>query len=92
VDWVRNDAQRRLLQLQALDAIDALQRAVDDYARRTSTKPGWPALVGARYLRSVPLDPTGVPFELTDGRVRLSKSSTLWPPPEEPSAGGSPTP
>lgn len=92
VDWVRKDAQRRLLQLQALDVIDALQRAVDDFARRTGTKPEWPALVGARYLRGVPLDPTGVPFELTDSRVRLSKSSTLWPPPEEPSAGGAPTP
>ena len=39
VDWVRKDAQRRLLQLQALDVIDALQRAVDDFARRTGTKP-----------------------------------------------------
>jgi tetratricopeptide (TPR) repeat protein len=92
LDWVRKDAQRRLLQLQALDVIDALQRAIDDYARRTGTKPDWPALVGARYLRGVPLDPTGVPFELTDGRVQLSKSSTLWPPPEEPSAAGAPRP
>ena len=70
-----------------------LQRAVDDFARRTGTKP---ELAGAGsapvYLRGVPLDPTGAPFELTDGRVRLSKSSTLWPPPEEPSAGGAPTP
>jgi len=92
VDWMRKDAQRRLLQLQALDVIDALQRAVTDYSQRTGTRADWPALIGARVLRGVPLDPTGVPFTLSDGRVQLSRSSTLWPPPEEPSARGSATP
>jgi hypothetical protein len=84
LDWVRKDAQRRLLQLQALDVIDALQRAADDYSRRTRATADWPALVSARVLRGIPLDPTGAPFELTNGRVQLSKSSSLWPPPEEP--------
>ena len=84
VDWLRKDAERRLVQLQALDMIDALQRAVDDYSRRTGETPDWQALVRARVLRGIPLDPTGTPFELTDGRVQLSKSSSLWPPPEEP--------
>ena len=84
IDWLRRDAQRRLVQLDALDAIDALQRAVDDYARRTGTVPDWPALVRARVLRGTPLDPTGVPFELANGRVQLSTASSLWPPPEEP--------
>ena len=84
LDWLRKDAERRLLQLQALDAIDALQRAVDDYARRTGGKPDWPALVRARVLRGIPLDPAGTPFDLSNGRVQLSKSSSLWPPPEEP--------
>jgi len=92
VDWMRKDAQRRLLQLQALDVIDALQRAVTDYSQRTGTRADWPALIGARVLRGVPLDPTGVPFTLSDGRVQLSRSSTLWPPPDEPSARGSATP
>jgi hypothetical protein len=91
LDWVRKDAQRRLLQLQALDVIDALQRVVDEYSRRAGARADWQALVGARYLRGVPLDPTGVPFELTGGRVQLSRTSALWPPPEEPSAGGAPT-
>ena len=87
LDWVRHEAERRLLQLQALDAIDALQRIVDDYARRSGTRPEWQTLAAARALRGIPLDPTGTPFDLNDGRVRLSKSSSLWPPPEEPAAG-----
>ena len=88
LDWLRQDADRRLLQLQALDVIDALQGAVDDYTRRTGTRPDWQALVRARVLRGKPLDPAGTPFELASGRVQLSKSSSLWPPPEEPAGAG----
>ncbi|MCU1385092.1 MAG: hypothetical protein JWL71_3789 [Acidobacteria bacterium] len=84
IDWLRQDAERRLRQLDALDTIDALQGAVDDYARRTGQTPDFPALVRARVLPGYPLDPSGTPYELIDGRVRLSKSSSLWPPPEEP--------
>jgi hypothetical protein len=85
VDWLRQSAERRLAQLLALDVIDALQRSVDDYAKRTGQPPDWTALVRSRTLRGIPLDPTGTPYELTrDGRVRLSPQSSLWPPPEEP--------
>ena len=90
LDWLRQDANRRLLQLQALDQIDALQRLVDDYAQRTGARPDWPALVRARVVRGVPLDPTGTPFDLTGGRVRLARPSSLWPLPDEP--GGVPPP
>ena len=48
IDWLRRDAERRLMQLRALDEIDALQRVVDDYARRAGQPPAdWPALVRA---------------------------------------------
>ena len=90
LDWLRKEADRRLLQLQALDVIDALQRAVDDYSRRTGEKPDWRALVNARVVPGVPLDPTGTPYELADGRVQLAKSSSLFPPPDEPAAAGRP--
>jgi len=91
VEWVRKDAQRRLLQLQALDTVDALQRVADDYSRRTGGTAGWPTLIAARLVPGIPLDPTGTPFELTNGRVQLSRSSSLWPPPEEPAVGGRPS-
>jgi hypothetical protein len=91
IDWLRKDAERRLLQLQALDTIDILQRAADDYARRTGQTPDWQALVTARVLRGFPVDPTGTPFELTNGRVQLSKSSSLWPT-DEPGAAAPTSP
>jgi hypothetical protein len=91
IDWLRNDAQRRLLQLQALDTIDELQRVADDYARRTGQTPDWQALVRARVVRGFPLDPTGTPYELANGRVQLSKSSSLWPA-DEPNAAAPESP
>jgi hypothetical protein len=90
IEWLRNDATRRLVQLQALDAIDELQRVVDDRAKRGGDVTDWGSLVAARLLPGVPLDPTGTPFSLTRGRVQLSRSSSLWPPPEEPAKAGRP--
>jgi hypothetical protein len=92
VDWLRQSADRRLAQLQALDAIDALQRAVDAYTSASGATPAdWAALVRARVVRGVPLDPAGAPYELTrEGRVRMSPRSPLWPPPDEPAAAARP--
>jgi hypothetical protein len=90
IEWLRKDADRRLLQLQALDTIDALQHALDAYKARTGQVPDFDALIRARVLRGYPLDPVGVPFELNHGRVRLSPSSSLWPPPDE--SDGAPPP
>lgn len=85
VDWLRQDAERRLLQLQALDQIDALQRDVDDVERRTGERIGnWSILVRARQWPGVPVDPAGTPYVLSDGRVSLSPQSRLSPLPEEP--------
>jgi hypothetical protein len=86
VEWLRRDAERRLLQLRALDDIDALQRVVDDYARRAGQPPDdWGSLVRAGVIRGVPLDPGWTPYELgATGRVALSRSSSLWPLPTEP--------
>ena len=85
IAWLRQDAERRLVQLRALDEIDAVQRAVDAYARRTGQPPAdWAALARGGVLRGVPLDPTGTPYELDAGRVRLSRSSPLFPLPTEP--------
>jgi hypothetical protein len=84
-EWLRRDAERRLAQLTALDQIDALQRRVDEARARYGQPRGWTDLVRAGALPGVPADPAGVPYDLTaDARVRLSRSSPLWPPPEEP--------
>jgi hypothetical protein len=91
-DWLRRDAERRLAQLRAFDEIDQLQRVADAFAERTGRPPsGWVDLVGARALPGVPLDPARTPYEMsTNGRVRLSASSKLWPLPEEPKHLGEP--
>ena len=86
IDWLRQDAERRLLQLRALDDIDTLQQRVDAF-ERGATQPlaGWQPLVRARVLPGVPLDPSRTPYEVTpEGRVRISGASPLAPLPEEP--------
>jgi tetratricopeptide (TPR) repeat protein len=87
VDWLRGEAERRLEQLTALDQIDRLQPRVDAYARQTGTEPdGWIPMVRDRALPGIPTDPTGTPYSLRGGRVRVAQSSPLYPPPDEPAA------
>jgi hypothetical protein len=91
IDWLKKSAEQRLLQLQALDEIDTLQAGLDAFARR-SGRPAtdWGILVRERAVRGIPLDPGGVPYELSpEGRVGLSRSSPLFPLPPEPQRLGS---
>lgn len=92
VDWLRGDAERRLAQLDALDQIEALQRFVDQYAAKTGeAATDWRSLVRAGAIGGIPLDPARIPYEITtDGRVRLSQASPLWPLPQEPEATARP--
>jgi len=84
-EWLRKDAERRLLQLRALDDIDALQARVNAYAANSGAAPAdWASLVRARALPGIPVDPSGTPYELVSGRVRLAESSPLFPLPDEP--------
>jgi tetratricopeptide (TPR) repeat protein len=85
VDWLRAQAERRLLQLRALDDIDELQARAAAYASRTGRPPhDWSALVAAGLLRGVPHDPGGTPYALTtDGHVRIGDGSPLGPLPTE---------
>ena len=86
IDWVKESAEIRLMQLDSMDAIDALNQIVWRYEAASGRFPGsWQELIGARVLRSVPMDPTGVPFELepVNEDVRLSQRSALWPLPQD---------
>jgi hypothetical protein len=80
-DWLRNEAERRLLQLRALDEIDALQAIVDKVTATNRMPPRDWAAAGAR---GVPPDPSGTPYELVNGRVQVSRQSPLFPLPDEP--------
>jgi tetratricopeptide (TPR) repeat protein len=86
-DWVRNNAQLKLQQLQALDEMDALAAMVARFGQLRGVPPGsWNELVAMRWLRGVPLDPSGTPYELkpdAPGGVALSEKSSLHPLPPQ---------
>ena len=80
LEGLRNEAQRRLTQLDAMDQIDQLQAAADAYERQTGRPVAdWDDLRQAGYLRGSPADPTGAPYRIQSGRVTLDKSSRLNP-------------
>jgi hypothetical protein len=86
-DWMRKDAQRRLRQLDAMDAMDDLRRVVVAYRQRGGSPPfTWQVLVRAGYLRAIPTDPDGFVFALGpwSGDVGLGEGSTLAPLPDAP--------
>jgi hypothetical protein len=86
VAWIRETAVRRLMQLDAIDAIDRLNASADRFEARTGRRPqSWQELVTGERLPGVPLDPSGAPFELdaATGRITLARGSPLWPMPDE---------
>ena len=92
LEWLRKDAERHLVQLGALDQIDALQAAVDRFMAQSGTTPdNWQPVAEALRWRGVPVDPAGTPYEIAPGgRVQLSQRSPLAPLPAEPQKiGGS---
>ena len=79
-EWFRNEAARRLQQLDAMDQIDRLQQAVDIFERRFGRKVAdWSDLRQAGFLRGTPADPTGVAYQIDSGTVRLGRGSRLFP-------------
>jgi hypothetical protein len=86
-DWLRRDAQRRLVQLDALDQIDQLEGVVGRARAAGAGAPwSWPLLVEKGLLTGIPLDPTGVPYviDVDTGGVDVARQSSLWPLPKEP--------
>jgi hypothetical protein len=81
-DWMKREAERRLLQLEAMDEIDWLNARIQRYARANPTEPpSWERLARAGVLRGAPRDPTGVPYVLNEslGTVNVSEGSRLYP-------------
>jgi hypothetical protein len=91
IDWLRDQAQHRLAQIDALQFIDDLQARVDDWKARAGRAPrNWDELVRAGVIPGTPIDPSGVPYVLNDdGTVMLSNASGLHPLPPPPRRLGS---
>ena len=75
-DWFRNEAERRLKQLDAMDQMDTLRRVVATFQARQGRPPAdWAELARAGYIRGTVADPTGVPYRLERRRGRRSTRS-----------------
>lgn len=84
-EMFRNEGQRRLQQLDAMDQIDQLQAAADAFERQVGRPVAdWDDLRRAGYLRGSPLDPTGAPYRIQSGRVTIDRASRLYPLPAQP--------
>jgi hypothetical protein len=83
--WLRLNAERRLVQLDALDVADQLKALVRRFPPAEGQPFTWQHLVERRVLRGIPVDPTGTPFELdpATGDVRVSPQSELQPMPTD---------
>jgi hypothetical protein len=84
--WLRQSAQRALVQLDALDHIDQLESLVNRFPPPAGERYSWPLLMAKRVLKGIPVDPAGTPYEIdpATGRVQVSQTSPLYPMPEEP--------
>ena len=81
-DWLRNNAAAAAAQLDALDEIDALAGRGRPLRGQTRgrLRPVWSDWSRAGWLRGIPLDPAGTPYELepdAPGGVALSPASPL---------------
>ena len=84
-DWLKNQARFRLSQLDAMDEIDILTRAVKAYRARVGTTPrNWLDMVRAGLLRGIPVDPERHVLQLNPetGTVTLAPDSPLNPLPD----------
>ena len=84
----RNAALLKLKQLDAIETIEKLQKGVDAFgARRGAPLTSWNELIAAGLIPGLPLDPAGLPYELSpSSRVTVSTQSPLFPLPFEPAA------
>jgi tetratricopeptide (TPR) repeat protein len=84
--WLRRNAERSLLQLQAMDQIDQLNAVVARYPPPSGERYSWTGFVRRRILVRVPFDPTGTPYDIdpATGRASVSSQSPLFPMPQEP--------
>ena len=86
--WLRRMATRGLMQVDALDAIDELQRIVRANPPPAGEPYSWQWLVRSRKLPGIPLDPMRTPFDIDpiSGAVSVSPGSALSPMPTRRSA------
>lgn len=81
-EWIRQAANRGLMQLDAEAHIELLEGIVNKFYDMNGRFPkGWQDLTGIKMLRNFPMDPTGAVYTLdpVTGSVNVSPKSTLYP-------------
>ena len=84
--YVRENAEFHLQQLDVADVADRLTTLLKQYVSQTGDHPtSFEPLIRAGWLRGQPTDPDGVPFTIdsTTIRARLDRPSKYAPLPEE---------
>jgi tetratricopeptide (TPR) repeat protein len=79
-DQMRYNALVHLQQLDAMDQTDLLTKVALQFKQERGHFPGgWQEMIAAGYMRGVPADPVGVPYELNPKaeRVEVSRRSSL---------------
>ena len=87
-EWRRSESLRRLMQLDALDEIDALTMKTERFETDTGRwSDSWQDLIETGRLDQSPAAPFDYPYVLDPGTrsVDVSSQSSLWPLPDEPS-------
>ena len=82
LDWLHSTAKHRLMQIDAMDMVDELNRVVQRVTVREGRPPrDFPEVIARERLRGWPVDATGVPFEFgaRTGRLDVARKSRLWP-------------
>jgi tetratricopeptide (TPR) repeat protein len=83
--WLRANAERSLLQLDAMDVMDQLDQTVRQNPPPAGERYSWGWLVRRGVLRGIPLDTTRTtPYEIDPdtGRVTIARQSPLFPLPD----------
>jgi tetratricopeptide (TPR) repeat protein len=80
--WLRESARRGLMQIDAEEHLEVLQRIVNEYRDRAGRFPAtWHELIGAGIIRQSPVDPSGYVYALDpdSGAVDVAPGSRLYP-------------
>ena len=81
-DWLRQAADRGLMQLDAEAHIELLEPIVQKFYDLNGRFPkGWQELTGSRMLRNFPTDPAGAIYDLdpVTGSITVARTSPLFP-------------
>ena len=85
--WMRQEAERRLLQLDAIEQVDRYAQIVGRFNQREGRWPtSWRDLADGQSWSEVPVDPLGYPYVLdpASGAISVSSDSPLFPLPDDP--------